>query len=247
MSDNFKSNDSTDNADHPKSSTPNSNDASLYRGQIAQLEGFLWNISYQHAVMSEESSAYPTSTPSTSDANTSERPQRFNKESRKVNAGLPVFSSTMTPAEDTTSAWASNKPVVDIDFSQFVVPTIPTPPHTRLSAAAYVAKLKAKRTAAVTIPTSPTVIQNLLSPPPHAFVHGVLSINWVISAVERQHFVARERDGRLVLKQNSEVRQRGERMGVRGALLGWLCGDDEEVSAAEEGVCLTKEYFEGEG
>ncbi|KAF2793099.1 hypothetical protein K505DRAFT_306399 [Melanomma pulvis-pyrius CBS 109.77] len=173
-----------------------------------------------------------------------ERPQRFNKESHKVNVRLPAFSSTITPAEDTTTAWASNKPVVDIDFSQFVVPTIPTPPQTCLSATAYVAKLKAKRAAIVTIPTSPTAVQNLLSPPHHAFVHGVLSINWVISAVGGQHFVARERDRRVVLKQNSEIRLSGERMGVRGALLGWLCGDDEEVSAAEEGVCLTREYFQ---
>ncbi|KAF2652527.1 hypothetical protein K491DRAFT_718826 [Lophiostoma macrostomum CBS 122681] len=39
------------------------------------------------------------------------------------------------------------------------------------------------------------------------------------------------------------LRIRGRELGLPAAYYGWLCGDDANVSAAEEGLLLTAEFF----
>jgi hypothetical protein len=176
-----------------------------------------------------------------------ERSQRFNRESVKVNIGLPLYTAapvgregTTTDIENTTNAWFPNKPPTAIEFNLFTVPVTTPPTYPPVK----------PRTLRRTLNVSPSIsvsqeaIERLRRPPSHAFVHGVLSINWVLAAVGREHFVVRRIDGRLVLRKRSGLRF-GE-WGLKGALVEWLKGD-EGVSAAEEGLVLTSEFFEKEG
>ncbi|KAF2710359.1 hypothetical protein K504DRAFT_260119 [Pleomassaria siparia CBS 279.74] len=176
------------------------------------------------------------------DVTGSELAERFNKESGKVNAQLSAFPSALLCGRDKTGAWASNSPVGDIEFSRLAVPTLPMPP--RLNVKEYAPERLASHR--LPIPIAASALQLLKKPPEHAYVHGVLSINWVLAAIGRQHFITRKGDGRLVLRQLSELRTRGEEWGLQGALLGWLKGDDANVSANEEGMMLTREFFEHE-
>jgi hypothetical protein len=141
-----------------------------------------------------------------------------NKESVKVNAGIDI-GHWMTDVE---SAFSTSKPVVNIRFCQFMVPVVAP---------------EAK-------PTTEALVRRLLNPPPHAFVHGTISIHWVIAAVGREHIQFRNSDERYVLAQDSTLRKQGIVLGIPALYMEWLCGNDEEVSAAELGVYLTLEFFD---
>lgn len=145
------------------------------------------------------------------------RNQYSNKESAKVNTG--IFPNTDV---ESVSPWSSNKPVVDIDFGKLFAPILPP---ARAS-------------------TIDQTVHRLLHPPPHAFVHGILSMQWVMGAIGTEHFNFRNSDERYVLTKTSEVRLSGAGLGVPMVYMEWLCGDDESVTATEQGVCLTPEFFD---
>lgn len=151
-----------------------------------------------------------------------ERYQHFNKQSVKVNNGL-TFRSTDFDRQVVTSAFASDVPPTDIDFSVFIVPASTSLTVTKVSA---------------------DTVHRLLNPPKHAFTHGVLSINWVIGLVGAAQFRCRERDERFLLKKESILRIKGRKLGLPAAYHEWLCGDDPGGSSTEEGTLLTKEFFE---
>lgn len=147
-----------------------------------------------------------------------DRNKYSNKESARVNAGLDCTSGLYKAAhgEETTTL------VVNVDFSQFVVPPVqPARP-----------------------PTAEALVHRLLQPPLYAFLHGTLSLHWVIGAVGYKNFVFFEADERFVLAQESELRAKGKEFGVPAVFLEWLCGYDAAVSASELGVCLTPEFFD---
>jgi hypothetical protein len=147
-----------------------------------------------------------------------------NKESGKVNMGLDCggWYDQDLEFKELIGPFCTNKPAVDIDFSQLVIPIVAPEPK----------------------PTSEALMHRLLHPPPHAFVYRTLSIQWVIGAVGRQHIEFRENDERYVLAQNSELRTRSAALGMPALYMEWLCGDDKEVSATDQGVHLTPEYFD---
>ncbi|KAF1836785.1 hypothetical protein BDW02DRAFT_492836 [Decorospora gaudefroyi] len=95
-------------------------------------------------------------------------------------------------------------------------------------------------------PSLRSLVNTLCHPPAHAFVHGTLSIQWVLGAVGMRQFVFREADERYVLKPDSRLRLSGLRLGLPGVYIEWLCGDEEGVTATEQGMVLTREFFEGE-
>jgi hypothetical protein len=148
-----------------------------------------------------------------------ERLQYSNKESVKVNAGLWYGGQE---GSDSTSLLLSNVPAVDFDFSQIIVPIV----------------------APAAKPTTAVLVDRLLHPPPHAFVHGVLSIQWVIGVLGQQHIKFRHSDERYVLAVNSNLREEGVSLGMPALYIEWLCGDDEETSATEQALHLTAEFFE---
>ncbi|KAF2242645.1 hypothetical protein BU26DRAFT_438139 [Trematosphaeria pertusa] len=152
-----------------------------------------------------------------------ERNRYWNKETAKVNAGLDFGGSREDgkEARQTIGAWCSNNPVVNIDFSSFHVPS--AAPGTK--------------------PSTEELVQRLLNPPAHAFVHGVLSIQWVITVAGTENFCFRASDERFVLSQTSALRREGHALGMRTAYLEWLCGDDLGSSAAEQGMFLTPAFF----
>ncbi|ORY11403.1 hypothetical protein BCR34DRAFT_601354 [Clohesyomyces aquaticus] len=90
------------------------------------------------------------------------------------------------------------------------------------------------------------IVRHLLTPPPHAFLNGVLAINWVVGAAGSSHFEFRDADERIVLTQSSVIRQHGAALGLPRALLGWLCGNDPEFTSTEESMILTPDFFESE-
>jgi hypothetical protein len=144
-----------------------------------------------------------------------ERIQYSNKESAKVNAGIDTNDS-MTNMQ---TAFSTNKPVVHIDFSQLIIPAVQAEPK----------------------PDTEALVQRLLNPPRHAFVHGTISIHWVIGVVGREHIAFRNSDERYVLALDSALRKE---LSVPALYMEWLCGDDEEASATELGVYLTPGYFD---
>jgi hypothetical protein len=150
-----------------------------------------------------------------------------NKQSAMVNAGLDFDGTTRTDGgeavSDTTASnpnMTESAPVVDFDFriSAVMCPT--------------------------TNPGVDALVRVLLSPPPHAFLYGVLSIQWVLGAIGQAHFDFRITDERYVLKPKSEVRTQGQRLGLPNIYLEWLCGDEEGESPTEQGMFLTPQYFE---
>jgi hypothetical protein len=169
-----------------------------------------------------------------------ERNQYSNKESAKVNNGLdfgipestdtsPAPSSDTSPISqqnssnsppDPSSAFASNLPSVDIEFSLLSTPPVAPEPK----------------------PSLGRLIHRLLHPPQHAFPHGTFSIQWVIGAVVYRHFEFRDSDERWVLKRDSGLRERGREMGTPVVLWEWLTGNGEG-SASDLGVMLTPESF----
>ncbi|CAO2648762.1 Nn.00g097110.m01.CDS01 [Neocucurbitaria sp. VM-36] len=153
-----------------------------------------------------------------------ERNQYSNNESGKVNAGLdfgggafegPVF-------EEPANMLATNVAAVNIDFSQLIIPIVPPEPR----------------------PSVEVLVQRLLHPPPHAFIHAVLSLQWVRGAVGQDHFDFRESDERYVLSRDSELREHGGQLSIPALYMEWLCGDNELVSSTEQSVYLTPEFFE---
>ncbi|KAJ4370743.1 hypothetical protein N0V83_005264 [Neocucurbitaria cava] len=152
-----------------------------------------------------------------------DRNQYSNKESAKVNAGLEFGGGAVegVTLEEPASFLATNTPAVDIDFSQLVVPIAAPEPK----------------------PSPEELVRRLLDPPPHAFVHDVLSMQWVRGVVGGGHFDFRESDERYVLAEESELRLRAGELGLPAVYLEWLGGDDEEVSSNEQGMYLTPEFF----
>jgi hypothetical protein len=152
-----------------------------------------------------------------------ERIRYSNKESVKVNAGLGYGSWQDRDQEEDYAAGLlhTNMPAVDIDFSELIAPIISPEP----------------------MPTSEALTDRLLHPPPHAFVHGTLSIQWVVGVVSHKHFVFRSSDERYVLAKSSDLRKRGPSLGLPALYMEWLCGDDDEISATEQSVALTPRFF----
>jgi hypothetical protein len=145
-----------------------------------------------------------------------------NKESTRVNIGLDYGCCYHQDLEfEEVGPWCTNKPAVDIDFSKLIVPVVANEPKLSIEA----------------------LVQRLLSPPPHAFVYGTLSIQWIIGAVGQKHMSFRERDERYVLAQDSGLRSRGAALSMPALYMEWLCGDDDAISATEQCVHLTPEYF----
>lgn len=153
-----------------------------------------------------------------------ERLQYSNKESVKVNSGL-CYGTWYNPDSISTAEtgfFNTNKPAVDMNFSQLTAPIVaPAPP-----------------------PSAQALVYKLLHPPPHAFVHGVLSMQWVIGVIGQQHITFRNNDERYVLASDSELRKKGTAFGISALYMEWLCGDDEDVSATEQGLHLTPEYLD---
>ncbi|KAF2876164.1 hypothetical protein BDV95DRAFT_483789 [Massariosphaeria phaeospora] len=148
----------------------------------------------------------------------------FNKESAKVNASLATGPARNAAALNISHAFSSPNPVVSIDFSQLHIPRLAPRPK----------------------PSTATLVHRLVNPPPHAFTHGSLALSWVVGVAGPAHFACRWSDGRFVLTRDSALRKEGRKAGLPGVYWEWLCGDDEELSSAELGVCLTREFFEGE-
>jgi hypothetical protein len=153
-----------------------------------------------------------------------ERHELFNKQSGKVNAGLN-FGAAQDDGEDIKSPFACSIADLGIDLRSFII-AVPANPKVE--------------------PVTKDIVRCLLAPPPHAFPHGVLSLNWIISVAGARHFKYRKDDGRYVLTATSELRLRGKELGLPAAYYEWLCGDDPERSASEEGMMLTRDFFEKE-
>lgn len=148
-----------------------------------------------------------------------ERNQYTNKEGTKVNAG--IIKNDPGSRYNFKLATKPKIPTVDIDFSQLAVPIVkPEAP-----------------------PSASQLVERLLHPPPYAFVHGTLSIQWTIGVIGTQHFNFRVSDERHILGDTAELRLKGTTMGLPAVYLEWLCGDDESDSATEQGVCLTPRFF----
>ncbi|KAI8936086.1 hypothetical protein NX059_007585 [Plenodomus lindquistii] len=179
-------------------------------------------------IIGSEPSSISSATVEENDVPSFECNQYFNKESAKVNAGFDMGAQSQDQLKEfdpfnVAHAFASGAPVVNIDFSQFVLPIVaPGPP-----------------------PTAAQLVCHLLNPPPHAFLHGVLSLQWAIGAGNRlRHFRFRNSDERYILKEDSDIRIHGAALGLPTLYLEWLCGNDESVSAAEQCMYFTPQYFE---
>ncbi len=159
-----------------------------------------------------------------------EQNEYFNKQSGKVNAGLG-FDDSLTLGEDDFKGRrrgplaTKNALVAHVDFSQFSVPTTASP----LASAPL---------------STEELVQTLLQPPAHAFLHGMLSIQWVLGSLGHHHFVFQQNDERYVLRPDSDVRTKGQRLGLPPVYLDWLCGDQQGSSPTEQAMMLTKEFFE---
>ncbi|KAF1845595.1 uncharacterized protein K460DRAFT_111474 [Cucurbitaria berberidis CBS 394.84] len=153
-----------------------------------------------------------------------ERNRYSNKESAKVNAGLECGSGAISGCipKESNAMLTTNTPALNIDFGQLMVSSITPEP-----------RLDTKEQ-----------VHCMLHPPPYAFVHGVLSIQWVRGAVGEDHFVFRESDERYVLSRASQLRLRGAALGIPMLYMEWLCGNSEAVSSTEAGMYLTPELFE---
>ncbi|KAL5122028.1 hypothetical protein ACEQ8H_000244 [Pleosporales sp. CAS-2024a] len=152
-----------------------------------------------------------------------------NRESSRVNAGLRCDHGDGYDYDEDVDLYEPAGPfrcnkiaVVNIDFSQLDGLVI-TPERE---------------------PCVQVLVGRLLDPPVHAFLYGVLSMQWVIGAVGPQHIQFRESDERYVLAQDSELRIKGRALGLPVLYMEWLCGDYQGISAAEQGIHLTRKYFD---
>ncbi|KAF2624416.1 hypothetical protein BU25DRAFT_348183, partial [Macroventuria anomochaeta] len=149
--------------------------------------------------------------------------------SAKVSVGLEFGGPTHNDDEGEIEAatkgpvFTNNAPTRDVGFSSFGVPFqsfLPTPPSTE------------------------QLVHTFLRPPPHAFPHCVLSIQWVIDALGQSHFRFRWIDERYALTIDSSVRIGGVRLGLPPIYMEWLCGDEEESSPTEQSMLLIRIFFE---
>jgi hypothetical protein len=92
-----------------------------------------------------------------------------NGQSAKVNAGLDFGgpnrnydADEMTDATATNTHMTKSAPIVDVDTGTLYV-SATTAPHA--------------------VPTTEDLARALLHPPPHAFLHGALSFQWVMGAI----------------------------------------------------------------
>lgn len=154
-----------------------------------------------------------------------ERHQQFNKQSALLNGAMSI-GGWAVKSENEPEDFAQRVPFPDMDFSLLTVPQ---------------SNVMSKK------PSTKTLVRRLLYPTwPRAFRNGVLSINWVISVAGTQHFRFRLEDERWVLTQSSELRHQGREIGLPAAYHEFLCGDNPENSASEEGMILTRDFFEKE-
>lgn len=195
----------------------------LRRWRLATGFDRLSVLTSSHTV-SADSAAMRNSTPDP------EMNEYGNIQTTKVIAGLDFGVSNkchdeaeMIGAIVTTSPINEQTPVVDIDFSILGLPNTMALP---------------------TVPTMGELFRILLRPPAHAFLHGVLSIQWVIGAIGQSHFDFRESDERYVLRPGSEIRLQGRSLGLPEVYLEWLCGDEEESSPTEQSMLLTENFFD---
>ncbi|KAH7391694.1 hypothetical protein BKA66DRAFT_413198 [Pyrenochaeta sp. MPI-SDFR-AT-0127] len=151
-----------------------------------------------------------------------ERNRYSNKEAVKVNAGLHFGGPNHDDEDDeVANPFNTNASAVAIDFSLLVAPTVTTE-----------APL-----------TTTQLVDRLLHPPPHAFVHGALSMQWVIGAIGMDHVSFRQNDERYVLAEHSALRREGSKLGLPALYMEWLSGDDEQVISTDLGVYLTPRFF----
>ncbi|OCL12014.1 hypothetical protein AOQ84DRAFT_228394 [Glonium stellatum] len=87
------------------------------------------------------------------------------------------------------------------------------------------------------------LVYSLMHPPKNAFVAGILSLNWAVTAVGRSHFTLRAADERPILSKGSELRLNGQNLGIPGCYYEWLCGDDLDYTESEDGFMLTPDFF----
>ncbi|PSN65535.1 hypothetical protein BS50DRAFT_496451 [Corynespora cassiicola Philippines] len=160
-----------------------------------------------------------------------ERNPCFNKISSKVNSGINYYFLDYQH-EVMTGPWDAKYPLVDIDFTGLNIS------YTKASS---ISRAETQDKSNVS-----NIIYRLLRPPPNAFLHGVISINWVIGTVGEEHFEFRKRDSRYVLKTSSALRKSGRNLKIPAMLLEWLCGDDEITTAADQNLYLTPQFFRSE-
>jgi hypothetical protein len=113
-----------------------------------------------------------------------------------------LHNSYITPAE--TSVFHTNKPAVDVDFGQLIAPIVAPEP----------------------LASAEALVHKLIHPPSHAFVYGVLSMQWVIGVIGQQHITFRNNDERYVLASDSKLREKGTALGMPVLYMEWLCGAD---------------------
>jgi len=123
-----------------------------------------------------------------------------NRQSVKIIAGLDFGGPTrnhdeeeITDATATNPHMTKNASTVDVDTGNLDVPATTAPP---------------------TAPTTEDLVRVLLRPPPHALLHGVLSLQWVLGAIGKSHFDFRASDERYVLRPKFELRLAGKRLGL---------------------------------
>jgi hypothetical protein len=149
----------------------------------------------------------------------------FNKQSGKVNSGLSLFDVTQGCRPRSKGA-NEDTLFAEVDFRQFNVP------------ARFFATAPAN-------PPTEQLVQSLLHPPAHAFLHGVISFHWIVGTLGFCHFVLRESDERYILSTESAVRTEGLHFGLPNVLLEWLCGTMEHSSPTEQAMLFTKDFFQG--
>lgn len=200
--------------------------ASRLSSRDRYLETELHQLSVQTSLLTPmaESAAMEDSSPDP------EFNEYANRQSGKVNIGLNYGGAPrhddeerVTDATPTNPSMTKTAATADIAISTLAVSAAASPP---------------------TAPTAEDIVCVLLRPQPHAFLHGVLSIQWVIGAIGQFHFDFRASDERYVLKAQSEIRIKGKSLGLSEMYLEWLCGDEEEASPAEQAMLLTKKFFD---
>lgn len=146
-------------------------------GQASRLPLREWYLELEFDYLSVQTSLYTPSADSAAIEDSSPDPEfneYGNKQSAKINAGLDFGGPTknddeegMTDATAPNPNMTKNTPVMSVDISTLDVPTAASPP---------------------TAPLVEDLVCVLIRPPPHAFFHGVLSIQWVIGATGRSQF-----------------------------------------------------------
>ena len=148
-----------------------------------------------------------------------ERNMYSNKESAKVNSGLYFSRITLADSPNVPQLGAM---ITEMDLSLLIDSSVAPEPK----------------------PTNTELARRLLRPPPHAFLYGILSIQWVIGVVGMDGFELRDSDERYVLAQCSMLRTHGKALGLPVAYSEWLCGNDEEFTSSDQVLCLMPKFFQ---